>query len=254
MIKENLRRDGYAHYRPAVEFVNVEADELRAEFGQLEIDRYAPDGVRRFRRYGNGIIIPWEKDVELFWIPPVVKDDGQYLAGYDQGGNNPEHRSIRYFNSLSDRIKRNELLNKLIRDDFSNTFWERNGQDFPIYFGVHFVKIESHAMDDIGLSSPNCFHQDGEPFTFAHLVHRSPTTKGGINYIGKPSARNRTLEEIETDDIVTEFTLHQFLESFAVFDPAVSHYVEPIRMSPDGEQVAERCMILIDFSQTRQDI
>lgn len=75
-----------------------------------------------------------------------------------------------------------------------------------------------------------------------------------VSYIGKPSARNRTLEEIEIDDIVTEFTLHQFLESFAVFDPAVSHYVEPIRMSPDGEQVAERCMILIDFSQTRQDI
>lgn len=119
---------------------------------------------------------------------------------------------------------------------------------------MHFVKIQSHDLSDLGISSPNCFHQDGEPFTFAHLVHRSEHAVGGVNYIGRPSIRNQPLEKVSAQDIMAEFTLNHFLESFAVFDPSVCHYVDPVRKAAGSEAVAERCIILIDFSQTRQNI
>jgi hypothetical protein len=252
-IRSHLETRGFAHYQPAIEYGNRDREVLLDEFRSLEPDEFAPFGVSRFRRYGNGIIIPWAGQEQLFWIPPVINGN-VCRAGYDQGANNPEHRNIRYFNALSDACKENRILQQLILDDFSHTFWEHSGQEFPIYFGVHFVKIQAHEAEDLGISSPNCFHQDGEPFTFAHLIHRSSSTAGGVNYIGRPSVRNLPLDEVGDGDIVASFTLNRFLESFAVFDPAVCHYVDPVRKAIDSEAAAERCIVLIDFSQTRQNI
>jgi 2OG-Fe dioxygenase len=254
MIKTKLVISGYAHYKPSITYRDTDVNSIENEFRMLEIDRYAPEKVNRFRRYGNGIIIPWESIPQVHWIPPITNADGIVLTGYDQGGNNPEHENIRYFNSLSDHAKDSDLLRNLILDDFSHTFWNNKSQEFPIYFGTHFVKLQSHAPYDAGISSPNCFHQDGEPFTFGHLVYRSSNTDGGINYIGRVSARDKSLTEVSEDEIVEEFTLHQFLETFAVFDPVVSHYVNPIYKASGSIEVAERWMILIDFSTTRQNI
>ena len=253
-IKDGLVSHGFAHYHPEFSYDTEDEGKLRKEFGVLEIDRFAPAGVNRFRRYANGFIMPWDSEGGVHWMPPVQDGQTRVLAGYDQGSNNPEHANIRYFDSLSAEVKSNKLLQKLIVDDFSHTFWDWVGQPFPIYFGVHFVKIQSHSSSDLGISSPNLFHQDGEPFTFAHLVHRSANAKGGVNYIGTISARNKTLAEVEREDIVKSFTLNRFLESFAVFDPAVSHYVNPVSKDDETETVAERCIILIDFSKTRQNI
>ncbi|MEQ5842265.1 hypothetical protein BWP39_24455 [Paraburkholderia acidicola] len=253
LIRTHLEANGFAHYQPTIKYNDSDRDILHAEFRSLEPDEFAPPGVRRFRRYGNGIIIPWAEKEEVFWIPPVTNGN-VCRAGYDQGGNNPDHQNIRYFNALSDLCKASRILQQLVLDDFSHTFWQHSGQEFPIYFGVHFVKIEAHGRDDLGISSPNCFHQDGEPFTFAHLVHRSSSTDGGVNYIGRPSVRNLPLEEVQHSDLVAQFVLRDFLESFAVFDPAVCHYVDPVRKTIGDDAVAERCIILIDFSQTRQNI
>ncbi|WP_439853854.1 2OG-Fe dioxygenase family protein [Pseudomonas yamanorum] len=254
IVKPSLARDGFAHYYPEIEYEVIDEVELKHEFDVLEVDPFAPQGVNRFRRYANGVIMPWKPSSDVHWMPPVEDGLGKILAGYDQGGNNPDHSNIRYFNSLSVNVKTNRLLNKLILDDFSHTFWDWTGQPFPIYFGVHFVKLQSHSPHDLGISSPNLFHQDGEPFTFAHLVHRSSNACGGINYIGTTFARNKSLEEVSEGDIVRSFTLNAFLESFAVFDPAVSHYVSPISKMDSTDSAAERCMILIDFSKTRQNI
>jgi hypothetical protein len=252
-IRNRLETNGFAHYQSAVEYDEHDLDVIKAEFLELEPDEFAPEGVHRFRRYGNGIIIPWAERDEVFWIPPVVSK-GECRAGYDQGSNNPDHQNIRYFNALSETCRSGRIIEKLVLDDFSHTFWEQAGHEFPIYFGVHFVKIQSYDTGDLGISSPNCFHQDGEPFTFAHLVHRSDYVVGGVNYIGRPSIRNQPLELVSPQDIVAEFTMKQFLESFAVFDPAVCHYVDPVRLAKGSNTVAERCIILIDFSQTRQNI
>ncbi|CAN0620847.1 conserved protein of unknown function [Burkholderia multivorans] len=252
-VRAHLETKGFAHYDPIISHSNDDKIILEEEFSRLEHDEFAPHGVRRFRRYGNGIIIPWARKDKIFWIPPVASGN-VCRAGYDQGGNNPEHANIRYFNSLSEQCKASDILQQLILDDFSHTFWEHVGQEFPIYFGVHFVKIQAHDTEERGTSSPDCFHQDGEPFTFAHLVRRSASTDGARNYIGRTSIRNRSLDQVAVDDIVADFTLNRFLESFAVHDPRVCHYVAPVRKAVDSDGVAERSIILIDFSQTRQKI
>ena len=118
----------------------------------------------------------------------------------------------------------------------------------------------SCANNDLpGFSSPDCFHQDGEPFTFAHLVQRNSNAGGRNNYIGKIKCRNKKLTEISKEDIIDSFVLKKFLESFAVYDNAVSHYAVShyvdhlIKIDPTGEP-AQRTMILIDFSLTKQNI
>ncbi|WP_249977849.1 2OG-Fe dioxygenase family protein [Vreelandella olivaria] len=119
---------------------------------------------------------------------------------------------------------------------------------------MHFVRIVSSSINNRGISSPNCFHQDGEPFTFAHLVSRSKSTNGGVNYIGSTHVRNLTLNEVAEEDICAKFELREFMDSFAVHDPRVSHYVSPIVKSEVDAEDADRCMILIDFSPMIQKI
>ncbi|MCF5706105.1 hypothetical protein GIV19_02245 [Pseudomonas syringae] len=148
VVKPSLARDGFAHYCPEIECDVVDEVGLKHEFDALEVDQFAPQSMNRFRRYANGFIMPWKPSSYVHWMPPVEGDLGRILARYDQGGNNPDHTNIRYFNSLSADAKNNKLLKKLILDDFSRTFWDWRGQAFPICFGVHFVKLQSHSPHD----------------------------------------------------------------------------------------------------------
>lgn len=213
-----------------------------------------PKDANRYRRYGNGIILPWRIDDSPEWLPTHLDENSRHLSGYDQGSNNPEHDSTRYFCALTNSVKDTSFLKSLVMHDFKQTFWPTRYTRFPIYFGVHFVKLLADAPNKFGISSPNCFHQDGEPFTFAHLVSRSENTRGGVNYVAKPEARNKTLDFVNGNEIHQEFELGSFLQSFAVHDPAVSHYVTPIQMNNENGSKAERCIILIDFSPMIQKI
>lgn len=145
------------------------------------------------------------------------------------------------------------MLKSLILEDFCLTFG-LSEHYLPIYVGVHLVTVSCANNDLPGFSSPDCFHQDGETFTFAHLVQRNSNAGGVNNYIGKIKCRNKKLTEISKEDIIDSFVLKKFLESFAVYDNAVSHYVDHlIKIDPTGEP-AQRTMILIDFSLTKQNI
>ncbi|NWC87465.1 2OG-Fe dioxygenase family protein [Pseudomonas reactans] len=254
MSRPVLAEDGYEHYmsRVSQSYRLEDLAGLRQEFGRLEQDEYAPVGVRRFRRYGNGVILPWE-DKTSHWLPAVEDKAGGWRAGYDQGSNNPDHLSVRYFHALSESVKSNAILRALIEEDFSLTFWSCDGQQLPVYFGVHFVKLTSSGPSDPGISSPNFFHQDGEPFTFAHLIYRSKHMMGGENFIATTGIRNTRLEDAPIDQILARFTLSSTFESFVVHDPKVSHYVSPIIKCDEArEEITERCIILIDFSSTAQ--
>ena len=253
-LKNTFKAKGYLHYK-SIEVDHFSKLLLTKEFEKLEKDPFAPTHTQRFRRYGNALILPWEKDLKPIWLPTVRDNIGQELSGYDQGGNNPEHQSIRYFNALSQEAKSTQYLNDLIVDDYQLTFGLENAY-LPIYVGVHFVKLRSTHADQLGVSSPNCFHQDGEPFTFAHLFYRSNNIEGGENFIASPQERNKRLDEVNNYNIYQKFTLRQASESFAVHDPAVSHYVSPIRKIDQGTnaEAGERWMILIDFSLTKQKI
>nr|WP_279158810.1 2OG-Fe dioxygenase family protein [Pseudomonas corrugata] len=257
MPKVALAEAGYVHYIPKMRTACSAEDilGLRREFERLERDDYAPSGTNRFRRYGNGVLLPWEQEGRINWLPSVRDAAGRDCAGYDQAGHNPDHQEIRNFPALSDEVKENSALIELIREDYSMTFWSDQGQQLPVYFGVHFIKLTSTGPGEPGISSPNCFHQDGEPFTFAHLIHRSGDVEGGVNYIGRPCLRDVPLEQAARDEIISEFTLTEPLESFTVHDPKVTHFVSPVTRPDDGSDSAcERCIVLVDFSPTVQRI
>ncbi|GAM30520.1 hypothetical protein P23_1023 [Acinetobacter calcoaceticus] len=253
-LKSSFEKKGFLQYKAA----EVDTDSKRVifeEFQMLEKDQFAPSDTQRFRRYGNALILPWEKEIKPIWLPPVANDNGEYLSGYDQGTNNPEHSSIRYFNALSEEVKKTKYLNQLVIDDYKLTFG-LNDHYLPIYIGVHFVKLTSNSSDILGISSPDCFHQDGEPFTFAHLIYRSNNIIGGENYIAHPSERNKSLKEVNEKNIYSHFTLKNISDSFAVHDSSVCHYVSPIKKieSHQDNLIGERWMILIDYSLTKQNI
>jgi len=257
MPERALEEQGYLHYvAKARDVCSAQAFSLlRREFSLLERDEYSPQGTNRFRRYANGIILPWLDQRTVNWLPPVVDSAGVRRAGYGQGRFNPDHAGMRNFHALSDEVKASPALLELIREDFALTFWPNGGHQFPIYVGVHFIKLTSPGPDRPGVSSPDCFHQDGEPFTFAHLIFRSPNSDGGVNFIGHPCLRDVSIEKAPSSSIKAQFTLAEPFDSFAVHDPKVTHYVSPIFKSkgvPGTE--CERCIILIDFCPTVQQI
>lgn len=245
-----FKKSGFMHYKAKAKCSSQEMDTLLTEVACLQKDPYAPQETIRKRSYGNAIILPWEAD-KLYWLP-TAKHDGKEKSGYDQGSNNPDHDSIRYFNALSKAFKATEFINELVLEDYNHTFG-LSEHYLPIYVGVHLVSVSCTNNAKPGFSSPDCFHQDGEPFTFAHLVNRSENAVGGKNYIAGTAIRNKTLPEVSDSDIIHEFQLDGFMDSFAVCDDLVSHYVDHLYMK-DPSSPVERTMILIDFSRTKQSI
>ena len=72
--------------------------------------------------------------------------------------------------------------------------------------------------------------------------------------LGKIKCSNKKLTEISEKDFVDTFVLKKFLKSFAVYDNAVSHYADHFTKSDPTSEPAQRTMILIDFSLTKQNI
>lgn len=120
----------------------------------------------------------------------------------------------------------------------------------PIHVGVHFVKLLVENDDDKAVSSPDCLHQDGEPFTFAHLIKRE-NVKGGTNAIGIPDIKGNRPEEVDQADIHRGiFELNKPLESYGVYD-SVRPLCESCReRGRPGRNRGVRSIILIDYQQT----
>lgn len=122
-------------------------------------------------------------------------------------------------------------------------------------FAHYYPEIEYEVVDELELK-----HEFDalEVDQFAPQgVNRFRRYANGFIMPWKPSSDVHWMPPVEDglgQVLVRSFTLNAFLESFAVFDPAVSHYVSPISEMESTDSTAERCMILIDFSKTRQNI
>ncbi|UXR78335.1 MULTISPECIES: 2OG-Fe dioxygenase family protein [unclassified Staphylococcus] len=245
----DMKKFGYSRYdlmkSLKYEGLSYDYNEILEYFNKLPLDNYAPDS-NRYRTYSRAIILPGTE--EIYWLPTINKEGFDYAA-YFQGKFNPEHPdSYREFHAIDKKIRNNKLLNKIILHDYKETFWNEVDKILPIHVGVHFVKLYVKTADDEAISSPNSFHQDGEPFTFAHLIERK-NILGGINAIAVPSAIGNTLENIDQNDLKEVFELQNPLESYGVYDRKVSHYVSPVKKGKDNLSGA-RSVILIDYQQT----
>jgi hypothetical protein len=235
--EELRRRLGIAHFERKFQ-------ELRGAFDDLPADPYASE-TKRFRRYSRAVAVPWERS--LRWLP-TQRDGQRETSEYYQGSHNPEYPGARRrFASIPRHLQDSELLRELILDDLRQTTWHDDFDKHPIHVGVHFVKLVVAADGAEAIVSPNVLHQDGEPFTFAHLiVHRN--VSGGVNFIAPPHCAGMRPDEAGQDVILDCFELEQPLDSYAVHDPLVSHYLSPIRRGGDAPY-AERGVVLIDFTK-----
>ncbi|WP_412518966.1 2OG-Fe dioxygenase family protein [Staphylococcus simulans] len=244
-----IKERGYAKYNlmQDLQYEGIDYDykELLNSFENLPEDTYAL-GLNRYRQYSRAIILPGT--MEIFWLPTLKKDNEEYSA-YFQGKFNPEHPgAYREFHALDSKIKNNKLLNKIILADYKETFWNEEDKILPIHVGVHFVKLFVENEGDKAVSSPDCLHQDGEPFTFAHLIERTNVI-GGTNVIAVPSAAGNKPEDIADKNIIETFEISQPLESYGVDDSAVSHYVSPINKKCNHTPTIFS-LLLLDYQPT----
>lgn len=244
-----FQQKGYIRFdlRNELAYPELEEDlkQLQKAFLDLPLDPYAPE-THRYRRYSRAIILPWNE--EIHWLPNYIREDGTAVCEYYQGTFNNEYvEEYRAFPPLSDEIKQNRLLNKILLFDYKQTFWHPRELIQPIHIGVHFVNF-AVKQNEVSVASPNCVHRDGEPFTFAHLITYH-NVKGGINAIADLSAAGKDRNSVMDEDIFEEFILTEPLQSYGVCDRMVSHYVSPIQCGPN-DNYAERGMLLIDYTPT----
>ncbi|MFC7441110.1 2OG-Fe dioxygenase family protein [Laceyella putida] len=222
-----------------------ELAQLQQAFADLPLDPYAPN-TTRFRRYSRAIILPWNGT--LHWLPNHVREDGVEVCEYFQGTFNAEYvDEYRAFTPLTEETKANPLLHNIIQYDFAQTFWDARDLVLPIHVGVHLVKFDVRPGEE-AFASPNHIHQDGEPFTFAHLITYH-NVQGGINVIAHTECAGKQLDEVSESQILDQFLMTEPLDSYGVCDKLVCHYVSPVTCGPDDEY-AERGMLLIDYTPT----
>jgi hypothetical protein len=244
-----LRKTGFDHYQLHPADLGDDSgrflEQIGEEFDRLPCDPYGGGTDNRFRSYARGVVLPWER--KITWLPTATDMYGRPTTEYYQGKYNPEFADRkRALRALSDDIKRSPVLHRLIWMDFDLTFWPAPYRAVPLLLGVSFIKMGVDAEHRRAFSTPDSFHQDGEVFTFAHLIKREHVT-GGLNAVAKPACAGRRLTDIGDDELLATFELHQPLETYAIFDPLVSHYVSPIELAP-GERCGERSIMLIDFT------
>lgn len=248
-----LERDGFARYS-AEDFRLGLSETMPTEglrpiaeaFKRLPPDPYAPR-ANRFRRYSRAVYLPWTQ--ELTWIPGVPDDVHGLAAEFNQGGYNTEYENVRrLLPEIPTELRDDSLLLRLIRFDLDQALWLEELGKNPVHVGVHTVKLSVSDPADTAISSPNCLHQDGGAFTFtfAHLVGRSNAV-GGENVIASPSCAGLLPENLSATVVKARFTLVEPLDTYAVHDPRVSHYISPVRCG-DGQGPGERCVLLVGLA------
>jgi hypothetical protein len=252
-----LRTDGFVRHsaeqmRQRIRASNFDADldQIRRVFDTLPADAHAPGSNRR-RRYARAIVAPW--DLSLWWVPTVEDERHGDVHEYYQGRHNPEYPgSRRVFPAIPKELFDNEVFRGLVLDDLSQTLWLPEFEKSLIHVGIHFVKLVVHEEDAEAVSSPNVLHQDGEPFTFAHLIRRE-NVRGGVNYIAPPRCTGMLPSELREEVFCDSFLLKEPLDTYAVYDPLVCHYISPLRRGDEAGE-AERSVVLVDFTPFVQQI
>lgn len=217
---------------------------IMKEVDQLEADVII-DGVGsgRYRRHSKALLYPQE--MELRFLKPR---DG--MTTYNQGAFNAEHpNKIRELHTISEELLSTPALQSLVWYNFEQTQWEGYDLTFPLCIGFSIIKFFISGKADQSRSigaTPDALHQDGEVYTFAHLLERT-NANGALNVIAPPEAAGNHPAAIDETNIIEQFTLENYFDSYAIFDPKVSHYVSGISRRVDGSD-GSRTVLLVDFT------
>lgn len=249
-VGPGLESVGFIKFNPVDQFDDIDVEGalegLRKEFAGLPPDPYG-EGKHRYRRYGRALLFPEERERSLEWRPTSRDERGAEIVEYFQDQYNPDFVGARRrLPALTDEAKSNPLLTRLIWYDWGLTSWDNKGSDLPFLVGVHFIKLSVAQDGQSAVSSPNSLHQDGETFTFAHLVTKK-NVHGGANVIASPKYSGLHPDDLRERVLMARFELSAPMDSYGVYDEKVSHHVDPVRRGPLPEP-AERGIILVDFA------
>jgi hypothetical protein len=223
--------------------VHAAVEPLRQALDELPPDPYGRSR-NRYRRYSQAVLLPWCSRLE--WIPDLCDSSGAYTE-YFQGDYNPEYPgSRRRFASLTPELKDDPTVQQLIWHDFQLTSWNDGQLVRPFNVGVHLVKLLATESGAPAFSSPDLLHQDGEPYTFVHLVARDNAV-GATNVIAAPHCSGCRPEEVAPSFILDQFELHEPLDSYGIEDRAVSHYVSEVQRGREPRP-GVRAALLIDYT------
>lgn len=216
-------------------------DVILKEFNELPIDNYAPDSGR-YREMITGYIDVKNKRVIYH---NGVDRGGDSCFTYDQGAFNPEIKELRYFKSVSETFKQTEFLTNLLLTDFNITDLETHSREELVFFEVQLIKFEVNIERPIALCCPQVIHQDGNQYAFAHLIQRENII-GAFNCIGNMNCLNQEYIHANKEDILSEFVMYDFMESYGCDDTTLAHYVSDVKLA-NGATDGKRGIITVAF-------
>lgn len=246
-VHEQLTAQGFARSlgRRHSESLEVAAPKkIAAEFEHLTEDPYAL-GSGRYRSYSRMVYLPWRDSLE--WLPELEREGGLF-SPYDQGRFNNEFQDIRYFPAVGDPIRSSKFFEETVRADLATLSGQEAFRHWPVYIGVHLIRLLVEPGRDKAGTTPDCLHQDGgaDMFTFVHLIRLSNAT-GGDTLIAPPSCVGMSPLEVRHDDRLAHFRLERPLDWYAVNDQMVSHHAAPIH-ADNPQESATRDVILLGVS------
>lgn len=254
--KEMLQQNGFCRFQandvlaPLRDYpgLSEELELLRKEAASLERDPYDPQGVRH-RRYAQAAYLPWEN--RLSWYPGRTFGGTTYTEYY-QGVFNPDHAdNRRRLVRFSDELLNSPLMRSIIDGNYELTTWSAEDAHLPLQVGLTMIKMAPTDKVRTAFATPNALHQDGERYTFAHLITRFGV-EGGANVIAAPDDAGAHPEQLSEGAILERFNLENFFDGYAIYDPLVSHHVDHVTLN-DGVVRGERCIMLIDFTPMRPE-
>lgn len=110
---------------------------------------------------------------------------------------------MRAMPALPQEITSLPLIRELLIHDAKLADWNLHDRSNPIHIGMHFIKCEPSDEFPEAVSSPNALHQDGEIFSFVHLLQRD-NVDGGANAVALPQWVGNLPENIPRQFLLDE--------------------------------------------------
>jgi len=202
------------------------------------------DGSSRRRFYSRYIVGPYAT-VETLDLRPY--SSSFMSSDYQQASDlNPEqYGALRTYAPLPASVWSNAVTREMVFFDLNlfplSEFW-LNARRNPVSVGIHMIRMIAFPGKP-SVPSPSVPHQDGEPFTFIHLINRRGVIGGDSEVY-----RNAPVNGFNTrGELIAEFTLGNCLDTLAVWDRDVFHHVTPVAVAA-GQAEGVRDVLIIDFT------
>jgi hypothetical protein len=243
LVRNDLKTKGFSFLSCSEIHLSQDLDLPLACLASI-YDESPSDGANRRRFYGRYVMGPYAT-VDTFDLRPY--SSSFMSSDYQQASDiNPEqHGVMRSYAPLPASVWSNALLKELVFFDLSllpiRDFWLNAGRS-PLSVGIHLLRMVAFPGRP-GMPTPSVPHQDGEPFTFIHLISRRGVS-GGESQI----FRNDPVEGANArGPLLLQTTLENSLDSIVIWDRQVFHHVTPISVV---EKMTEgtRDVLIIDFT------